>query len=349
MNARESLVRQGGDYGVGELVGAGGAAYVLGGVLGFAVDGFEGGFDAARSGTFAKVVEHQDAAEQQGRGIGQPFAGDVRSGAVDGFKHGAVVADVAAGNNTQAADQTGGEIAHHIAIEIRQQQNIELLRIEDDLHAGVVHDHFLVFDFGIIGGDGADGAQEQAVGKFHDVGFVDGVNFFAAFALRVLKGEAGDASGSAFGDDFEAFHDAGNDLMLEAGVEIFGIFADDDHIHIFEARFETGQIAHRTKISVEVERFAECDVDTGRPAGDGCGHGAFEGNAIAADRIDGGLVEYGAAFGFAGGAFGAGVNFFPVNLDAGGFQDAANGAGDFGADAFAGEQRNFVSHRCILL
>ena len=56
-------MREGRDYGVGELVCRRGAAYVFGGVLGVAVDSFEGGFDAAGGGTFAEVVEHQNAAQ----------------------------------------------------------------------------------------------------------------------------------------------------------------------------------------------------------------------------------------------------------------------------------------------
>src|SRR5439155_795554 len=97
-----------------------------------------------------------------------------------------------------------------------------------------------------------------------------------------------------FGDDFQAFDDAGNDFVLEAGVEVFGIFADDDDVDIFKARFEAGQIAHRAEIGVEVEGFAQRYVDAGRATGYGGGHGTLEGDAVAADGIDCGLVENGA-------------------------------------------------------
>jgi hypothetical protein len=42
---------------------------------------------------------------------------------------------------------------------------------------------------------------------------------------------------------------------------------------------------------------------------------------------------------------GAGFELFPVDLDAGGFQDAANGACDLWADTFAGNQCDFVSRK----
>ena len=102
-----------------------------------------------------------------------------------------LVADVAAGDYAEAADQAGSKIAHHVAVKIGQKQHVKLLRVQDHLHAGVVHDHFFVFDFLVMLGDGADGFQKQAIGKLHDIGFVDGVNFFAAvFAWRTQRRSA---------------------------------------------------------------------------------------------------------------------------------------------------------------
>ena len=46
---------------------------------------------------FAQVAEHQDAAEDEGGGVGDSFAGDVGGAAVDGLEDGDVMADVGAG------------------------------------------------------------------------------------------------------------------------------------------------------------------------------------------------------------------------------------------------------------
>ena len=129
---------------------------------------------------FANVVEHEDGAHQESRGISDPLAGNVRRGAVDGFENGAFIANVAAGNNAQTANETGGKVAHHIAIEIGEQENVELLRVDNNLHTGVVDNQFLVLDIGILFGDGAHGFKEQAIAELHDIGFVDGVNLLAA-------------------------------------------------------------------------------------------------------------------------------------------------------------------------
>src|SRR5262249_32701764 len=183
------------------------------------------------------------------------------------------------------------------------------------------------------------GAQEQAVGHLHDIGFVDGVNLFAAVAFRVVERESGDASGSFLGDDFEAFHDARDDFMLETGVKVFGGFANDDDIEILNSGLYAREIFDWAKLGVENERLPHSDVDAGRTAGNRGGGRPFEGDAVAAYGIDGGLVDRTAAIILAR------FDLFPVDLDACGFENPARGQGYFGSDAFAGKKCDFVSHR----
>ena len=45
--------------------------------------------------------------------------------------------------------------------------------------------------------------------------------------------------------------------MLDAGVESFGVFADDDEIDAGIARGNVGEIADRTEISEEFEALAQ--------------------------------------------------------------------------------------------
>src|SRR5580704_8517756 len=142
------MLGEGGSDGVGELFGGSFAAEVAGNVLAFAVDLPKGVVDADGGGAFADVVEHEDGAHEESGGIGDAFSGDVGGGAVNGFEDGAFVADVSAGYDAEAADQAGGEIAHHVAVEIGQEQDVELPRVYNDLHAGVVDDQFLILNIG---------------------------------------------------------------------------------------------------------------------------------------------------------------------------------------------------------
>src|SRR3984957_14570969 len=339
--------------GVGEIGGAGFAADVAGGVFGFGVDLVYGLLDAEGGAAFAQVLEHHDGTEEQGSGISEAFAGDVGCGAVDGLEHGAVVADVAAGDDAQSADQACGQIAHHVAVEIREQQDVELARVEHDLHAGVVYDELFVFYFRIARRDGANRFQEQAIRQFHDVGLVDGVNFFAAVFLGIVEREFRDARRGFLSDDLQALDDAGNDLVLEARVEIFGIFANDHDIDAVEARFHAGEILDRAQVRIEVEGLSQRDVDAGCATGDRSAHGALERDFVAANGLNGAFVEQGSGIGHpilgAAGCIGAGFDLLPINVDACGFEDALVGGRNFRADAFAGDQRDLVSHGSIVL
>src|SRR5690349_6971708 len=111
-------------------------------------------------------------------------------------------------------------------------------------------------------------------------------------------------------------------------------------------RFDAGDIFYGAQIGVEIERFAEGDVDAGSATGDGRGHGAFEGDTVFAHGIDSRLID---ALALVRGLADTPANLFPRDFDAGGFQNAPRGGGDFGADAFAGDKRNFVFHGGILL
>ena len=219
-------------------------------------------------------------------------------------------------------------------------------RIHHHLHAGVVDDQFLVLNFRELRGHGADRAEEQAVRELHDVGFVDGMNFFAAVTASVIEGKAGNARGSPFGNDFQAFHNSGDHFVLEARVQVLGVFAHQDQIHIFEMGFYAWEVLHGPQIGVKVERFSQRHIDARRTTCNRGGHGALQGDAVATDGIDGRLID---ALSLVGGLIGAAGDYFPLDLHTRGFQNAACGGGHFRADAFTGNKRNWMLHGRISL
>ena len=66
--------------------------------------------------------------------------------------------------------------------------------------------------------------------------------FLRPCLLGVVEGEFGDAGGAFFGDDFERLRDAGDDHDFEAGVEVFGVFADDDEVDAGVFGVEAGEV-----------------------------------------------------------------------------------------------------------
>jgi hypothetical protein len=83
-------------------------------------------FDARPEFNLAEVTQHHTCAEQERRRIGLSLTGDIRCGAVNAFKDGRALADVAAGRNPQTADQTRTKIADDVAVDsARSHQNVE--------------------------------------------------------------------------------------------------------------------------------------------------------------------------------------------------------------------------------
>ena len=190
-------------------------------------------------------------------------------------------------------------------------------------------------------GDVAAAAQEQAVGKLHDISFVNGMNFLALILAGVLEGEFGDTGRRFFGDDLQALDHPGNDLVFESGVEALSIFADDDEIDIGITRRNVRQIADGTEVGVELELLAQRDVDAGKAATDGRGHRPLQGDAGALNRFDDLFGDVLPVLLESVGAYGEG---FPFELDAGGFEDADGCVGNFRPDAVAGDEGDFVRH-----
>src|SRR5207302_4229329 len=255
-----------------------------------------------------------------------------------------MISEVGSGNKAQAADEGGAEIGQDIAVEIFHEQHVVLVGVHHQLHAGIVHDVLAVGNLGILFGDIARAAQEQAVRKLHDVGLVDGVNLLALVLARILERELGDAGGSLFRDDFQALDYAWNHFMLDAGIQTFGILAHDDQVDIGIACRNVRQIPDRAKVGVELEHFAEFDVDAGEPAADRSRHRTLQSNVRALDGGDEFLrnVLVVLLVGLS-----AGFEALRIKFDAGSFKNANCGVGDFGSDAIAGDERYFVSHDLI--
>ena len=116
------------------------------------------------------------------------------------LEDGAVGTDVGAGGHTQATYQAGAQVADDIAVQVGQHQDIEVVGVLDQAHAGGVDDLVVELNIGIVGGHLARNAQEQAIGRLHNVGLVHGRHLFTAAAAGVLKGVLHNAAALGDGD-----------------------------------------------------------------------------------------------------------------------------------------------------
>ena len=120
-----------------------------------------------------------------------------------GLKDGTVGSDIGAGGHAKAAHKTGAQVADNVAIQIGQDQNIEVVGVLNQTHAGGVDDLVVELDIGIVGSHLASHAQEQAVSRLHDVGLVHGRHLFAAAAASILKGVLHNTAALGDGDGLD--------------------------------------------------------------------------------------------------------------------------------------------------
>ena len=196
-------------------------------------------------------------------------------------------------------------------------------------------------DVGILLGDAAARAQKQPVAELEDVGFVNAGDALAALVAGRFEGELRDPLGGVLGDDAQTFDDAGHDFVLEAAVQAFGVFADDDQVDVFVARRHAGHRPGRPIVGVQLQLLPQLDVDAAKAGAAGRRGRAFErGVGVLhggerfrrqrrADCIERRL---------------AGEVRFPFEIEARGVDDTLRSRGDFGADAVAGDEDDAVGH-----
>ena len=186
---------------------------------------------------------------------------------MDRLEDGGLGPDVGAGRDAQAADEAGRQVADDVAVQVRQHEHVVQVRLLDELHAHVVDDAILELDPAVVvGRDGPAALEEQPVRELHDVRLVDGRDLAPAVRHRVLEGVAGDPLGRRAGDDLDALGGIGADHVLDAGVQVLGVLADDDQVDVVVARFDADHRLRRPEVRVQAERLAEPDVDAPEPA-----------------------------------------------------------------------------------
>jgi hypothetical protein len=79
-------------------------------------------------------------------------------------------------------------------------------------------------------------------------------------------------------------------LPLDAGINVFGVFTKDRHVHVarlLDRTWHTFEPAHRAQADIEVELLAQRYVQRADTATDRRGQRAFDGNHVVLDRVQG--------------------------------------------------------------
>src|SRR6185503_4715536 len=251
--------------------------------------------------------------------IGDALTRDVRRRSVHRFKHRALLADVRAGNESQAADKTRAKIGNDVAVKILEQHDVKLLGTHHQLHTRVVDNLVVSDDIGIVLTHLAETLEKQTIGKFHDVCLVDRGHFLSPLTLRVFECEARDSRRCLLSDDLYTLNHARHDDVLQPRVQTLCVLTHDDEIKLRVTTRHIRQRAYGPQVCVEIERFSKSDVDRSEAFTDRSGDWSLQSDLVAQYRIEQILRQSLAEF-FE--RLRARVMCFPLDLDARGFDDS---------------------------
>ena len=250
---------------------------------------------------------------------------------------------LAPGARPRPPTRPGGEVGQDVAEQVGGDDHVELVRVHHQLHAGVVDDHLLGRDLGVLRRDLARHLEEQARGGLHDVGLVHHRDLAATKAPGQLEGVAHDALAAAPGDLDDRLRGlaVGRQGLAFRAIGALGVLAHGDEVHAFVARARAGDADRRAHVGVEVEAPAQLDVDRAEALAHRRGQRALERDAVAADGLEGGGGDQLAAA-LPGGE--AGVDELVLQAALQCIEHAQGGVHDLGADAVAADHCNGLGH-----
>lgn len=188
--------------------------------------------------------------------------------------------------------------------------------------------------------------MKQAVGHLHDVVFGEARHLLAAVAAGKLERIADDALGAGARDQLEGLIDLARLAVLDTGVQVFLVLADDDDIYIrILGRYERVIADDRAHVGEQAERLAQGDVDALEATALRRGQRRFVHHAGAKDRIERLLCDAGQRAGEVDAL--TEHDLLRFDLRAGFGQDMQAGVHNFGADTVAAREgnRDFVGHQ----
>lgn len=208
-------------------------------------------------------VTQQHASRQDERArVGLVLALDVETDVTaTGLENGNITAHVAAWHNTGTTDKGSTNVGQNATVQVGHDHDVELLGLGDALHGGVVDDHVVGLDSGVLGGGLLESGAEKTIGQLHDVGLVDTCDLLAVVGQGKAKGELGDALRLGTGDNLERLHHALDGLVLQARVLALGVLTDDAHVDTLVAGLVAGDVLDQRDGCVDVELLAHGDVE----------------------------------------------------------------------------------------
>src|SRR5665213_1224646 len=175
------------------------------------------------------------------------------------LEDGALVTNVTGRCETQTANQTSAHVGQNVSIQVGH--NKDLIRVRArvccDLQAGIVEELGIELDVWEVLAHITGGAEEEAVGHFHDSGLVYDAHLLPVDVLGVLEGITEYTLGSSASDKLDGLDDTVDDHVLDTRVFSFCVFSNDNRINIVVGSLVTFNRSAWPDIGKEVEGSTE--------------------------------------------------------------------------------------------
>src|ERR1035441_3161594 len=171
---------------------------------------------------------------------------------------------------------------------------------------------------------------------------MDGMNLLTLVLAGVLKRKTRDTSRSFLRNDLQTLHHSWHDLVFNARIKSFGVFADHDQVNSRIACGNVRQITNRPKVSEQLEPPAQLNVNAGKATADRRCHRTLQANTCPLDRF---AELFRDVFFVFFESFGARGEAFPFEFNARSFEYTNRSLDDLRADSIARNKSYFVCHR----
>jgi hypothetical protein len=209
-----------------------------------------------------KVAQEHGAGQNQGTGVGLVLALNIEADVTAArLEDGNVTAHVATGNNTGSTNKGSAHVGENTTVKVRHDHHVELLGTGDSLHGGVIHNHVVHLQGGVVLSDLVECAAEETIGQLHDVSLVNASDLLAVVGKGKAESELGDALGLGTGDDLQGLDDTLDGLVLETGVLSLGVLTDDAEVDVLVASLVTGDVLDQRDGGVDVQLLTQGDVE----------------------------------------------------------------------------------------
>ena len=215
------------------------------------------------------MFQHHGSGPESAKRIGNAFAGDIKSRAMDGFKHGRALArriNIACGANAQRTGQGRGQIRQDIGVQIGGDHGVNAAGLHHHARGHGIHQHLLNGEGRILRSDfGA-----HLIPHHHAVALRVGFRHHGQMLARACHGNftgmAADARHAFAGEDGNIHGNFNRQAAMRAtanaGIFAFAVLAHDYPINLLtqiraQWPLDAGQKPGRAHIGVLVKALAD--------------------------------------------------------------------------------------------